>query len=292
MHSSAQTWSLARWAPARVAAVDAFLATRFADAWPAPFAEALRYPLGTGGKRIRPLLSIAAHEAVSGALGAPDARSAVVAAGAAVELIHTYSLVHDDLPAMDDDDLRRGKPTVHRAYDEGTAILVGDALLTEAFAVLAALDMDAEARIAMVGALARAAGHPGMIGGQAADIGMGGAIDTVDALVTTHRGKTGALITSACRLGGLAARAEPAQLDALDRYGAAVGLAFQLADDVLDADQDAGEDGPPSYVKLLGVDETRRRAEALADEAIAAAQELPSPTSLVGLARFTVNRDH
>ncbi|MCB9777809.1 MAG: polyprenyl synthetase family protein [Alphaproteobacteria bacterium] len=275
------------WAAPRRAAVDAVLLARFGDAWPPRFLAACRYPLQTGGKRIRPLLTRAAGEAVAGADAPIDA---LLAAGAAVELVHTYSLVHDDLPAMDDDDERRGQPTVHRAYDEATAVLVGDALLTEAFAVLAAAPASDAARVAMVAELARAAGHIGMIGGQAADIAWTGG--DVDALVTVHRGKTGALIRAATLLGGIAAGASAVQLAQLTTYGEAVGLAFQLADDVLDEDEDAGDDGPPSYVRLLGVDETLRRAHELAVRAEAAARTLPSPDALVALARFTVARDH
>jgi len=276
---------LSEWVAPRRAQVDALLAARFGDAWPPRFQEACRYPLATGGKRLRPLLTRAAGEAVAGPAAPVDA---LVHAGAALELVHTYSLVHDDLPAMDDDDLRRGQPTVHRAFDEATAVLVGDALLTEAFAVLAACPCPAEARVAMVGELARAAGHVGMVGGQAADIAWTGG--GLDALLAVHRGKTGALFEAACVLGALAAgAAEPLTLR---RYGATVGLAFQLADDVLDADQDAGEEGPPSYVRLLGVDETRDRARALAMQAEELALTLPYPDALVALARFAVARDH
>lgn len=280
---------LRAWAAPRRDTVDRFLATRFADAWPERFQQACRYPLRTGGKRIRPLLTLAAGEAVTGARTPADA---LVAVGAAVELLHTYSLVHDDLPAMDDDDERRGQPTVHVAFDEATAVLVGDALLTDAFAVLAEAPLDAAVRVALVTTLASAAGHPGMIGGQAADIGLGGPIRDLDGLLQVHRGKTGALIRAAVVMGGLSSDASRAQVDTLAAYGDAVGLAFQLADDVLDEDQDAGADGPPSYVRLLGVDETRRRALELADQAIALARSLPAPQALVALARFSVDRDH
>ncbi|RME28867.1 MAG: polyprenyl synthetase family protein, partial [Deltaproteobacteria bacterium] len=199
---------LSAWAPPRIAAVDAFLHGLFADAWPPRFQDACRYPLRTGGKRIRPLLTRAAGEA----LGAdPVPVDALVAAGAAVELIHTYSLVHDDLPAMDDDVERRGHPTVHVAFDEATAILAGDALLTEAFTVLADAPVDAGVRVRMVAALSAAAGHRGMVGGQAADIGLGGAVTDIDGLLAVHRGKTGALIRAAVVLGGLAAGASEDQ---------------------------------------------------------------------------------
>ncbi len=285
----ARSSSFSDWMTPRAAAVDAFLGARFADAWPPRFRDACRYPLGTGGKRIRPLLTYAAGEAL-----APDPLpvEALVATGAAVELVHTYSLVHDDLPAMDDDVERRGQPTVHVAFDEATAILAGDALLTEAFAVLAAAPLPAEARVRLVAELATAAGHPGMVGGQAADIGLGGAVTDLDGLLAVHRGKTGAMIRAAVVMGGVAAGGSDDQLATLSDYGDAVGLAFQLADDVLDEDEDAGDDGPPSYVRLLGAEQTRHRARELSDDAVALARRLPAADALVALARFTVERDH
>ena len=251
------------------------------DAWPAPFAEAIVYPLFTGGKRFRPALTLAAAEC----LGHRDAPG-VLEAAVAVELIHTYSLVHDDLPAMDDDDERRGRPTVHRAFDEATAILVGDALLTEAFHVLASSACPAKIQIASVLALSRAAGHRGMVGGQVGDISNSADVEGV------HRRKTGALIRCAVELGALAAEAETAPLLSLLRYGECVGLAFQLADDVLDANEDAGDDGPPSFVRFYGVEETRRRGLAMAEEACDTVSALPHPEVLQEIARYTVQRTH
>jgi geranylgeranyl pyrophosphate synthase len=277
--------ALGPWAKAGREQVDALLAARFEDAWPPRFQEACRYPIATGGKRMRPLLVLAAAEALG-----RSGDATVQHAAAAVELVHAYSLVHDDLPAMDDDAERRGRPTVHIAYDEATAILVGDALLTEAFAVIADCPASAESRIAMTRCLARAAGHRGMVGGQAADVGLGGPVGDLDALLALHRGKTGALIQAAVQLGGLAAGADAADLERLGAYGAAVGLAFQLADDVLDSDQDAGEHGPPSFVKLMGAEATQTRARALVEEAIAAIAPLPPPQRLITLARFTIDR--
>jgi len=259
---------------------------RFGDAWPAPFGEVLRYPLSTGGKRVRPVLCLMACEAVG-----HDVAAALPAA-VAVELVHTYSLVHDDLPCMDDDDERRGRPTVHKVYGDGTAVLCGDALLTEAFAVLAEAPLPPAVVVSLVRRLAMASGYQGMVGGQAADVGLGGPVTDVDMLLRLHRGKTGALLAAAAVMGGLSARASADAMAALEAYGQAVGLAFQLADDVLDADEDAGDDGPPSYVKLLGLDETRRRAVALRDEALAAAATLPRGEGLAALARFVVDRDH
>jgi geranylgeranyl pyrophosphate synthase len=286
------SFCLHTWLDSRRSAFEAVLEREFAAGmgrtWPVAFAEPLGYPLFTGGKRMRPLLSVAAYEAVT------DRDDAEVAhlAGLAVELVHTYSLVHDDLPCMDDDDERRGRPTVHRAFSEPIAVLVGDSLLTEAFGVLGRLPTSDATRVALVVELARAAGHAGMVGGQAADIGVGGPVEDLDALLGLHRRKTGALIAAATVFGGHVAGASPAQIEALGVCGRAIGLAFQLADDVLDADEDAGSDGPPSYVKLLGIDETRSRAQALAAEAVEAASSLPAPAALCALARYAVDRQH
>ena len=267
--------------------VDRCLQSRFVDAWPPPFQEAILYPLRTGGKRIRPLFALAAAEALEG-LVTED----LIHVASSVELIHSYSLVHDDMPCMDDDAERRGKPAVHIAFGEPAALLVGDALLTEAFRILTHTDLEPSVQIRLVAELTDGAGHVGMIGGQAADIGMGGVVNQVDDLMRLHNGKTGALIRAATRMGGIAAGAQEEQLAHLTRYGAAIGLAFQMADDILDREEDAGEDGPPSYVKLIGEDETRRRSEALLTEAIDAAQHLAQPDHLVALARFTLERDH
>lgn len=279
--------ALRAWATPLRGQVDAWMLACFDDAWPMRFQEACVYPLQTGGKRMRALLACAAAESVGGSVDA-----SVVGAAGAVEMVHGYSLVHDDLPAMDDDDERRGRPTVHRAFDDATGILVGDAMLTVAFRGLARLPTSADRRIQLVEELSEAAGHPGMIGGQAADVGLGGPVTDLDALLRLHRGKTGALIRAAVRMGGIAAGADVDALAALTTYGDAVGLAFQMADDILDAEEDAGEDGPPSYVKLLGVEETARRAAALRDEALAALAAVPQPATLAALARYTIDRDH
>ena len=274
-------------------AFETALLSRFADARPAALMEACRYPLRTGGKRIRPLLAFAAAQACGD-------RRAALGAAVAVELLHTYSLVHDDLPCMDDDDERRGRPTVHKVYNEGVAVLVGDALLTEAFAVLAARAGNRAAqRAQLVGELAAAGGAGGMIAGQAYDIGMDGPILDVDRLRVLHRAKTGALIRAAVRMGAIAAGAPAGRLTALTRYAEEVGLAFQVHDDVLDADQDAGrgDGGPPSFVKLLGVDGARAAALTHMEAALAALQPL-SRTSpersavapLAAIAIFTVER--
>lgn len=281
------THDLGDWLLAGRSALDASMAPLFRDAWPAAFAEPLRYPVFGGGKRVRPAMTFAAFQAIRGP--AADLGPALVPA-AAVELIHTYSLVHDDLPAMDDDDERRGRPTVHVAFGEASAILVGDALLTQAFALLARCELPAASRVALIADLSEAAGYRGMIGGQAADIGLGGAIDNVDDLTRLHALKTGALLRVSATMGGRAADATDDQLRALAAYGEAVGLAFQLADDLLDADEDSGDDGPPSFVKLLGPAETRRRADQLARTATESARALPHPERLIQLARYVVER--
>ena len=266
---------LQRWAGPHLAQVEAGLAAAFVGVEPEAFRAALVYPLQTGGKRIRPLLCLAAAEAVSG-----TANGAVPAA-CALELLHTYSLVHDDLPARDDDAERRGRPTVHVVFGDATAILVGDALLTEAFAMVA----DAPA---LVRELAAAGGASGMVGGQYLDIH--GVAGSMSELTRLHRLKTGALIRAAVRMGGLAAGADADALAALTRYGEAVGLAFQVADDVLDAEQDAGPEGPPSYLRFLGRAGAIAEAARLRDEALAAVAGLVGAGPLCLLARFAVER--
>ena len=274
--------ALAVWSETRIARVEALARSRFAETTPAQLREAILYPLHSGGKRVRPLLAMAAGEAV-----APSEPAALLPIAVAFELVHTYSLVHDDLPCMDDDDLRRGIPTVHKAFGEGPAVLVGDALLSEAF-LLAAETGNA----ALVRELALAAGHAGMIGGQADDIGMGGSVDDLERLLALHRRKTGALIRGAVRAGAIAAGASEDALSALTAYGEAVGLAFQLADDALDAELDMGTDGPPSFVRLIGRDATLERARALADEATLRVRHFERREPLEALARFTVERLH
>ncbi|MSQ03377.1 MAG: polyprenyl synthetase family protein [Myxococcales bacterium] len=265
---------LAAWSQRWLRRVEAALAEVCPDAEPG-LRDALLYPIQTGGKRIRPLLCLAAAESVGG-----DAAAALLPA-VALELVHTYSLVHDDLPAMDDDDERRGRPTVHVVYGDATAILVGDALLTAAFEHIA----DSPP---LVRELARAAGGAGMVGGQYLDIR--GNVDGIEALMHLHRLKTGALLRAAVRMGGVAGGGSDAQLQALTRYGEAVGLAFQIADDVLDADEVAEGAGPPSYVRLFGKDGARAEARRLVEEAAAAVAGLPRPDPLVALAEFAAAR--
>jgi len=249
-----------------------------------------------GGKRLRPVLVYAAGRA----LGAGDA--SLDASAMAIELVHAYSLVHDDLPAMDDDDLRRGQPTVHRAFDEATAVLAGDALQALAFEVLARAT---HPRLpAMIRTLAEAAGRDGMVAGQALDLAAVGGHPDVAALATMHGHKTGALIRAAVRLGGLAAVAEDdPRLDALDAYARAIGLAFQIHDDVLDVTGDtatlgkaSGADAArdkPTYPTLLGLAGARARAGELVEEAVAALAPLGEGAApLKALARYMIERDH
>ncbi|ERS92041.1 farnesyl diphosphate synthase [Halomonas sp. PBN3] len=264
---------------------------------PAPRLEAaMRHGVLVGGKRLRPLLVYAAGRA----LGADDAH--LDAPAVAIELIHAYSLVHDDLPAMDDDDLRRGQPTVHRAYDEATAILAGDALQSLAFEVIAA---SAHPRLAaMIVTLAEAAGRDGMVAGQALDLAAVGGHPDVEALATMHAHKTGALIRAAVRLGGLAAVAEEdPRLAALEAYARAIGLAFQIHDDVLDVIGDTATLGKASgadaardkltYPSLLGLAGARQRAAGLVEEAVAALAPLgEAGQPLAALARYMIERDH
>lgn len=247
-----------------------------ADAPPARLHEAMRYASLGGGKRIRPLLVHATAE-LSGA-----SEPATAAAASAVELIHAYSLVHDDLPCMDDDDVRRGRPTVHVAYDEALAMLVGDGLQALAFELLgrAGLAEPDLPTAAMVTELAAAAGSAGMVGGQAIDIGSVGLRLDRAALEGMHRRKTGALLRASVRLGwmaGPAAARDEAGAKALDAYASAIGLAFQVIDDVLDVEGDsatlgktAGKDSEadkPTYVSLMGLQEARSLALGLRDEA-------------------------
>jgi farnesyl diphosphate synthase len=261
--------------------------------------DAMRYSVLGAGKRLRPTLVYLTGES----LGAPLAR--LDAPAAAVELIHVYSLVHDDLPAMDDDDLRRGRATCHRAYDEATAILVGDALQALAFAVLAnepMLGTSAETRLAMIRLLARATGTGGMAGGQAVDLAAVGHTLTVAAIENMHRRKTGALIQCSVLLGALAAGVQQgAEFVALERFGAEIGLAFQIQDDILDVEGDplvlgksTGADAAhskPTYPSTAGLAASRLRAAELRDAAIAALGPLGERAAgLAQLARLVVDR--
>ncbi|VXC53082.1 geranyltranstransferase [Pseudomonas sp. 8BK] len=260
---------------------------------------AMRYSLFNGGKRVRPLLAYAACEALG---GEPERANA---AACAVELIHAYSLVHDDLPAMDDDDLRRGQPTTHIAFDEACAILAGDGLQSLAFEVLSDATHnphDAELRLAMLSTLARAAGPAGMVGGQAIDLGSVGQTLDQNALEIMHRHKTGALIEASVQLGALASgKADDHALKALHTYARAVGLAFQVQDDILDVESDTATLGKtqgkdqahdkPTYPALLGLDAAKAYALELRDQALHALRPFDQAAEpLRDLARYIVER--
>ena len=301
------------------------LGERFPGA-PARLLESIQYSLTAGGKRLRPALVLEcwracrsgaapasldngdgasrsksgrANQANSSARQDPTYASALAAA-AAIELIHTFSLVHDDLPAMDDDDLRRGRPTNHKAFGEAMAILAGDAMVTMAFEIIAA-DAAPSVAPALVRELASASGPAGMIGGQVLDIDSENVALGLEQLQQLHRMKTGALLTAACRLGAIAAGAEPASLRAVTDFGQHMGLAFQIVDDLLDVTatpeqlgkatrKDAGK-GKNTYPTLLGIDGSRREADAQLAAALAALDVLgPAADTLRTLAGFVVRR--
>jgi len=255
-----------------------------ADQIPQRLHQAMRYTTLDGGKRIRPLLVYAAGELFA----APHAL--IARAAAAVEMIHVYSLVHDDMPCMDDDALRRGKPTVHVKYDEATALLVGDALQAQAFAVLSTIDdeRDTARQMTMLGLLAQAAGSGGMCGGQAIDLASVGMRLSLTELEQMHRLKTGALLRASVLLGaGAGQLLSPAQSAALHSYADAIGLAFQVVDDILDATADsatlgktAGKDAAdnkPTYVSLLGLSQSQALAQKLCADAHAALEQFAAP---------------
>jgi farnesyl diphosphate synthase len=268
-----------------------------ADADPTRLHQAMRYACD-GGKRLRALLVYAAGETLGVAAECLDAPAC------AVELIHAYSLVHDDLPAMDDDDLRRGRPTVHKAYDEACAILVGDGLQTLAFAVLADEAVLAPAqRLRMVSILARASGSLGMVGGQAVDIDSEGRRISLEQLQSLHARKTGALILASLQMAAAAADATAEVEQRLEAYGRHIGLAFQIQDDVLDETASTAELGKTAgkdlaqhkstYPSLLGLDGARQRAAALFDEARSVVAALPGGAEpLCWLADFIEGRGH
>lgn len=268
--------------------------------------DAMRSGALGGGKRLRPFL-VVETAALFGA-DRQESRQGALLAGGALELLHCYSLVHDDLPAMDNDDLRRGRPTVHRAFDEATAILAGDALLTLAFDILAREEIhpDAKVRIALVRELARASGIGGMAGGQMLDLAAEGRFEAKRALseteiVTLQAMKTGALIRFACRAGAILGQADTQNRAAIDRYGAAIGQAFQIADDLLDVEGDsaaigkaAGKDaaaGKATLVAILGVAGARAKLDQLIAEADAALAPFAAKADILReAARFIAHR--
>ncbi|RTL94462.1 polyprenyl synthetase family protein [Ancylobacter aquaticus] len=294
--------ALARTGEAVAASIDG--AIRASGAPGERLAAAMRHATLAGGKRLRPFLVVES----AALFGVPAARA--MPAAAALECIHCYSLVHDDLPAMDNDDLRRGRPTVHRAYDEATAILAGDGLLTLAFEILASeeTEEDPAIRLALIASLARAAGVAGMIGGQMLDLAAEGRFAEgkpldlpAQAIIDLQAMKTGALLRQACEAGALLGRASPAERESLDRYARAVGRAFQIADDLLDVEGEVslvgkavGKDaaaGKATLVGTLGIDGARAALSRLTGEAEAALAGFGSAaTLLVEAAYFIADR--
>tara|TARA_B110000483_G_C18179442_1_gene536410 strand:+ start:180 stop:1094 length:915 start_codon:yes stop_codon:yes gene_type:complete len=261
--------------------------------------QACSYVLTNGGKRIRPTLVYAAAQA----LGHKGHGTDLDHVACALEMIHTYSLVHDDLPAMDDDDLRRGRPSCHKAFNEATAILAGDALQAWAFELLAdAPGFNAAQRVALIKSLAKAAGLQGMVGGQAMDIAATNSNVNLQQLQSMHAFKTGAIIRAALTMGGIAANASAEQLSALDTYGTHIGLAFQVVDDILDVEGNAetlgktqGKDSKankPTYVSLMGLDGAKKESQRLLQAALEALGKFGvSADSLRGLAHYIIARD-
>jgi geranylgeranyl pyrophosphate synthase len=309
--------SLDEYVAARRAEIDAAL-TRFVPASPAApavVADAMKYSLMAGGKRLRPILTLAAAEAVAARMDTSpaDARTLAMPAACAIEMIHTYSLIHDDLPAMDDDTLRRGRPTLHVVAGDGMAILAGDGLQAEAFALLAREPQTDDPavlarKLRVVARVAEAAGPKGMVGGQAIDLaavrpGPGRPAELIDAdrLAEMHARKTGAMIRAAAVSGAIIAGGSDAAIESIDRYASEIGLAFQIIDDLLDVEaksealgKTAGKDaaaGKPTYPALFGLERSRSMADAClsrADEALARAGLRES--ALAGIARWVVTR--
>ncbi len=270
------------------------------DTMPAKLHQAMRYSVMAGGKRVRPVLMLAACAAAGG-----DEKNALPAA-CAMEMIHTYSLIHDDLPAMDDDDFRRGRPTNHKVYGEATAILAGDALLTEAFILLSDsrinADVPPEVLLRVSNTIARCAGSMGMVGGQVVDMESEEKEIDFPTLEYIHTHKTGALILAAIQSGALIGGADERTFDALTRYGGAVGLAFQVADDILDVVGDsqalgksAGSDearGKSTYPALIGLDASRSRARDLVNVAHQAIEPLGEGAEpLRAIASYIIERE-
>ncbi|WP_420588521.1 (2E,6E)-farnesyl diphosphate synthase [Bacterioplanoides sp.] len=262
-------------------------------------ADAMQYGLLNGGKRLRPFLAYATAEALGGEWQQADV------AACALEMVHSYSLVHDDLPAMDDDDLRRGKPTCHVAFDEATAILAGDGLLTAAFEVLAGAPTSDPQRLTLIRLLAQSAGGAGMVAGQAIDLNHVGKSMTLAELENMHRHKTGALILAAVEMGAysVSATLDDKIAAALRTYAEAIGLAFQVQDDILDIESDTetlgkaqGADvalNKPTYPALLGLDGAKQKARELVEQAQQALGALPGDSStLAALAQYIIERDH
>lgn len=260
--------------------------------------EAMLYSLLAGGKRLRPAMVLLAAEALEG-----DSDAALPIA-CAIEMVHTYSLVHDDLPAMDNDDYRRGLPTNHKVYGEATAILAGDALLTQAFRTISTASLKPETIVSIIRELSYYAGPCGMVGGQAADMDGQQGVTSLEQLEYIHTHKTGDLIVCSLRAGGHVANASPEQLDALERFGRCLGLAFQIQDDILDVTGDESKLGKSAgsdekhqkvtYPYFLGIEASRERVRQLTEEGIRAISDgiLPYPDRLLGLSAYLMVRDH
>lgn len=290
-------FSLTDWMSAHQQRVASALTTRLNMSSDAQMlVKAMQYATLDGGKRLRALLVYAAGEAMHSDAEGLDA------AACAVEMIHAYSLIHDDMPMMDDDDLRRGRPSCHKAFDEATALLAGDALQTHAFFALSDNNLAPAQQIAMVKTLAKASGVNGMAGGQAIDLQSVGKTLSLCALENMHQLKTGALIAASLQLGALAsAQTTDRDLAVLDNYAAAIGLAFQVQDDVLDVIADTqtlgkqqGADiarNKPTYPVIMGLEAAQQKARDLVEQALTVLQSLSGPTqALSGLARFVVQR--
>ncbi len=256
--------------------------------------EAMRYSLLAGGKRLRPVLTQAFCELCGGR--AEDA----LAFGAAIEMIHTYSLIHDDLPCMDNDDFRRGKPTNHKVYGEALAVLAGDGLLTHAFRRLTMVDLPADRILEAVGVLAQCAGEDGMVGGQVLDMAAEERECTVTEVHAIQSRKTGALVSAACQLGVIAAGGTTQQLAAARAYAESLGLAFQIQDDILDVVGDAVKLGKATgvdehkntFVRIYGIDTCRAMVREETEKAISALNLFPHPHFLIDLAHDLIERDH
>ena len=275
--------------------LDAALGQCFRNGEAVRLGEAMRYSLEAGGKRVRPVLCLLASEAVGG-----SAEEALPGA-LALEFVHTYSLIHDDLPAMDDDDLRRGRPTNHKVFGEGHAILAGDALLTEAFSVMAAAPLEPGRRAEALALLAAGAGWRGMAGGQALDLeGETLQVYDLDHLRLIHRLKTGALLRASLEIGAVLGGAPPTEQAALRAFGEAIGLAFQIQDDILDATaaeadlgKRAGKDaarGKITYPSLLGLDGARRALQEATETSLCHLAALPHRNSLAAWAQYLAQR--
>jgi farnesyl diphosphate synthase len=300
------SFDMALWSQQQLAAVEQSLSDWVPQQAPAELGQAMRYAVLDGGKRLRPLLVLASLQACTGGQAASWMAEAGMRAACAIELIHAYSLVHDDMPCMDNDVLRRGKPTVHVQFGQAAALLAGDALQTLAFELLTPENSDVPAQVQarLCGLLARGAGHAGMAGGQAIDLASVGSQLSLAQLQRMHRCKTGALLETSVHMGAVAAQAQQQALSALLAYGQALGVAFQVVDDILDVTADtavlgktAGKDADnnkPTYVSLLGLDEARQQAKALAAQASQALADsgLDDTRALQALADWVLQREH